>query len=345
MRPRMARRTRSFLPPLAFNVALIAAVAIWAGGCAARGSATGTAGASVTPAAQPAAAVTSSAVVPAAAGTSAATQSSIAAAEARRREVLDLIDEATRGPTESARGAAAFDAADRATTAVADTLRSIAVARDVCLANLRNLETTAYKSVVIHLADGHVSNTQLNLEQGSLENTGRPLDVGIQGLGYFKVRIADSIGGGVAYTRNGNFFVNHNSELVLGMGDGYKLLPPITLPSNASDISISQAGRVEIIDGATGNKRQVGQIQLTTFVNAGGLHNESLSGIGGALYTATSASGPPIDNVPGDNGSGQLVQNFLEASNVDLIRERIRIRFLNDWETALLRAVEGIPKR
>ena len=80
-----------------------------------------------------------------------------------------------------------------------------------------------------------------------MENTGRQLDVGIQGQGFFKVKILDSIGDGSGYTRNGNFFVNKDGELVLGMGDGYRLIPPITIPTGATDITISQDGTGRVI--------------------------------------------------------------------------------------------------
>ena len=75
-----------------------------------------------------------------------------------------------------------------------------------------------------------ISNTQLDMETGSLENTGNQLDVAISGQGFFKVKILSSIGDGTAYTRNGQFFVNNQQELVVGQGDGYKLDPPITQP-------------------------------------------------------------------------------------------------------------------
>lgn len=232
--------------------------------------------------------------------------------------------------------------------AAATGLRALSTRIDVVANNLANAETTAFKRSRMNFEDlmyltlrqpgttnsagdespagvfvglgTKISNTQLDLEQGSLENTGRPMDVGIQGQGFFKVKIMDSIGQGVGYTRNGNFFVNNKNELVLGMGDGYKLIPPITIPANASDISISQAGRIEVIDGASGTKRQVGQLQLTNFINPQGLHLE-----GGSIFTATSSSGPAVDSIPGDNGTGQLVQNFLESSNVDPVKELVTL--------------------
>jgi flagellar basal-body rod protein FlgG len=232
--------------------------------------------------------------------------------------------------------------------AAATGLRALSTRIDVVANNLANAETTSFKRSRMNFEDlmyltlkqpgttnsagdespagtfvglgTKISNTQIDLEQGSLESTGRPMDVGIQGQGFFKVKVMDSIGSGTAYTRNGNFFLNKDGELVLGMGDGYKLIPPVTIPANASDISISQAGRVEVIDGKSGAKRTVGQLQLTNFVNPQGLKVE-----GGSIYTATTSSGPPVDGLPGENGTGLLVQNFLEASNVDPVKELVTL--------------------
>lgn len=130
----------------------------------------------------------------------------------------------------------------------------------------------------------------------------------------------DSIGGGTGYTRNGNFFVNNVGELVLGIGDGYKLIPPITIPPNTSEISISQDGNIEVIIGGQTTKQNVGQLSVTSFINPQGLQLQ-----GGSIYTETGASGQPVDNVPGEGGTGQLLQGFLEASNVDPVKELVTL--------------------
>ena len=227
-------------------------------------------------------------------------------------------------------------------------LRALSTRIDVVANNLANAETTAFKRSRLNFEDlmyltqrqpgttnaagdvspagifvglgTKVSNSQLDLEQGSLENTGRPLDVGIQGQGFFKIKIMDSIGGGTGYTRNGNFFVNNKGELVLGMGDGYKLEPPIVVPANVSEISISQDGQVSVMVGGQPAKQRVGQIQVTSFINPQGLQLQ-----GGSIYTETDASGPPVDNKPGEGGTGQLLQGFLEASNVDPVKELVTL--------------------
>jgi flagellar basal-body rod protein FlgG len=227
-------------------------------------------------------------------------------------------------------------------------LRALSQRIDVVANNLANAETTAFKRSRVNFEDlfyltlkqpgttsangdispsgiyvglgVKVSNTQLDTEQGSMESTGRQLDVGISGQGFFKVKILDSISDGYGYTRNGNFFVNRDGELVLGMGDGYKLDPKITIPKGVTDISISQDGNVEVIKAGSNQKQKVGQIQIFQFVNPQGLNL-----LGGSIYTQTEASGAPLESKPGENGSGQLLQGFLESSNVDPVKELVTL--------------------
>src|SRR3954468_13767223 len=196
-------------------------------------------------------------------------------------------------------------------------LRALSTRIDVVANNLANAETTAFKRSRVNFEDlmylqqkqpgttsgngevapagifvglgTKISNTQIDLEQGSMENTGRQLDVAIEGNGFFKVKILDSVGDGVGYTRNGNFFVNNQNELVLGMGDGYRLIPNINIPPNATEISISQSGLIEYTPAGAQAKQQAGQLQLAQFRNPQGL-----SLLGGSVYVATDASGPPI---------------------------------------------------
>ncbi len=227
-------------------------------------------------------------------------------------------------------------------------LRALSTRIDVVANNLANAETTAFKRSRLNFEDlfyltlkqpgtvnaagdvspagifvglgTKISNSQLDLDQGSLENTGRPLDVGIQGTGFFKVKILNSVSNGVGYTRNGNFFVNKNGELVLGMGDGYKLVPPVNVPANASDVTISQDGRIDVLLPGQTVKTNVGAIKLTSFINPQGLQLQ-----GGSIYTETDSSGPPVDVTPGDGGTGQLLQGFLEGSNVDPVKELVTL--------------------
>jgi flagellar basal-body rod protein FlgG len=227
-------------------------------------------------------------------------------------------------------------------------LRALSTRIDVVANNLANAETTAFKRSRVNFEDlfylqlkqpgtsnaagepspagifvglgTKIANTQLDLEQGSLEDTRRDLDVSIQGDGFFKVKVLDSIGDGFAYTRNGNFFLNNKGELVLGVGDGYKIEPPISLPPDATEITIGQSGVVEYKTPGSTDNQQAGQFQISQFVNPQGLKL-----LGGGLYTQTEASGDPIDSKPGEDGAGITLQGFLEASNVDPVKELVSL--------------------
>lgn len=164
-----------------------------------------------------------------------------------------------------------------------------------------------------------VSNTHLDFSTGSFENTDRPLDIAIEGVGFFKVRTFDGIGDGQGYTRAGNFTINNEGDLVLGTADGPLLEPQINIPEDADQqsITIQSDGIVTVsIDGV---EQEVGQIMLHRFPNPHGLRVE-----GGNIYTETEASGTPTEIQPGDSGV-TLTQNFLEASNVDSVKELIRM--------------------
>jgi flagellar basal-body rod protein FlgG len=158
------------------------------------------------------------------------------------------------------------------------------------------------------------------MTQGSLDNTGGPLDVAIQGPGFFKVKILDSIGNGFGYTRNGAFFVNDQGEMVVGMGDGYRLQPPITIPPGATNITISQDGQVSYMKPGTNASTVAGQMTISQFINPQGLDL-----LGGSIYIQTDASGAPVDSNPGENGAGQTMQNYLEESNVDPVKELVTL--------------------
>jgi flagellar basal-body rod protein FlgG len=227
-------------------------------------------------------------------------------------------------------------------------LRALSTRIDVVANNLANAETTAFKRSRINVEDlmyitlkqpgmssasgdaspsgtyvglgVRISNTQLDTEQGSLESTNRPLDIAIQGDGFFRVRILDTVSDGTAYTRNGNFDVNAEGELILNMGDGYRLIPPVNIPPDATEISISTDGVVEVLRAGSETPTQVGQLQIAQFVNPQGLKL-----LGGSLYIQTEASGDPIIGAPGESGAGQLIQGFLEASNVDPVKELVTL--------------------
>ncbi len=165
-----------------------------------------------------------------------------------------------------------------------------------------------------------VSGTQINWNQGSAVETGNEMDIMIQGDGLFQVRVLNTQGDGIAYTRSGNFFRNSNNEMVLNAGSGYKLDPPITFPANTTSVSISSDGRVFATVGSETTPTEVGQIQLARFANPQGL-----KAIGGNMYQRTEASGNATLSNPGTDGAGTLTQKYLEGSNVDTVTELINL--------------------
>jgi flagellar basal-body rod protein FlgG len=163
-----------------------------------------------------------------------------------------------------------------------------------------------------------ISGTQLDMTQGSAVATGRQLDAYIEGDGFFQVKTPAGVGDGLAYTRTGKFFINEKSELVLDGNTGYKLDPPITIPNNTTDINIGADGRVSATVAGETAQQQVGTLQLARFVNPQGLRQ-----IGSNLYQRTDASGDPQLSNPTREGAGSLKQGFVEASNVDPVKELV----------------------
>jgi len=104
------------------------------------------------------------------------------------------------------------------------------------------------------------------------------------------------------------------------MGDGYELVPPIQVPTGVTEVDVSQDGTIQVVKPGTNVKTKIGQFQLTQFINPQGLKL-----LGGSVYTATEASGPPITTAPEQQGAGQLLSGFLEASNVDPVKELVTL--------------------
>jgi flagellar basal-body rod protein FlgG, Gram-negative bacteria/flagellar basal-body rod protein FlgF len=158
--------------------------------------------------------------------------------------------------------------------------------------------------------------TEMIMTQGDFNQTGNNLDLAIQGAGFFQVSKPD---GTIAFTRSGNFHRNNQGTMVTADGD--TVLPSITIPSNATDISISSYGVVSAKIPGQSAPAQLGTIQLATFANPGGLNS-----IGGNLFEQTSSSGNPITDNPGGNtGMGTLQQGYLENSNVDVVEEFVQM--------------------
>jgi flagellar basal-body rod protein FlgG len=158
--------------------------------------------------------------------------------------------------------------------------------------------------------------SEVIMTQGDFNQTNGPLDLAIQGAGFFQISRPD---GTIAYTRAGNFHPNNQGALVTSDGD--PLIPAITIPSNATNITISQYGVVSATLPGQTNAAQLGTIQLATFANSGGLNS-----IGGNLLQQTASSGNPITDAPGGTiGMGTLQQGYLENSNVDVVAEFVQM--------------------
>ncbi|WP_456322548.1 flagellar basal-body rod protein FlgG [Hydrogenimonas sp.] len=147
--------------------------------------------------------------------------------------------------------------------------------------------------------------------QGNFKETGNNLDMAITGNGFFKIVLPD---GTEAYTRNGAFKLDKTGTIV--NSDGFTLSPEIVIPEDAVSISVGTDGTVSVLQAGQQEATTIGQIQLTNFINPAGLHS-----LGDNLYINTSASGDPIEGVPGQDGLGQIRQGFVEMSNVQLVEE------------------------
>lgn len=153
-------------------------------------------------------------------------------------------------------------------------------------------------------------------EQGSLQQTNNPLDVAINGRGFFQVLQPD---GSTAYTRDGSFQVDSQGTLVTA--SGYTVQPAMQIPNDALVVSISRDGIVSVTQPGNPNTvTQLGQLQLATFINTAGLQSQ-----GENLYIESAASGAPQINNPGTNGLGVLNQSFIETSNVNVAEELVNM--------------------
>ncbi|MFW5682428.1 MAG: flagellar basal-body rod protein FlgG [Phycisphaeraceae bacterium] len=165
-----------------------------------------------------------------------------------------------------------------------------------------------------------IANTQSDFEIGAPVQTGQDLDFFIEGEGFFQVDIRDDVGEGIGYTRAGNFFKNRDGDLVLGNSDGPRLIPPITVPEDATSVEVSQDGTVFAFLQNQVEPDEIGQLELATFVNKGGLQR-----IGGTLFVESVASGPPITGEPAEGQFGGILQGTLENSNVDPVKELVSL--------------------
>ncbi|MBR7118370.1 MAG: flagellar basal-body rod protein FlgG [Helicobacteraceae bacterium] len=150
-----------------------------------------------------------------------------------------------------------------------------------------------------------------HFSQGNPKETENNLDIAIMGRGFFQIEMPD---GTIAYTRSGGFKLDNEGNIVTS--EGYRLVPNITIPEDATQINIGIDGTVSVLQSNSTELNTIGQIETTIFINPAGLHS-----LGDNLYINTNASGEPINGIPGNEGFGMLRQGFIEMSNVKLVEE------------------------
>jgi flagellar basal-body rod protein FlgG len=158
-----------------------------------------------------------------------------------------------------------------------------------------------------------IEGTTKQFTQGSLEVTDQALDVAVNGRGFFQILMPD---GTTSYTRDGQFQVNSDGQIVTAGGN--LLEPAITIPENASSVTIGEDGTVSVVISGDPTAQQVGQITTVDFINPQGL-----KGLGNNLFAETEASGNPQGGTPGLAGFGEIKQGMLEQSNVDTVQELV----------------------
>ena len=230
---------------------------------------------------------------------------------------------------------------DPARRTAASGMRAQQTRTDVIANNLANVNTTGFKGSRAHFEDllyqtvqgsavvgqqdaqstaaiqvgrgTRLSAVQRLQSQGALEETTRPLDVAIEGEGFFQVQTPN---GDVAYTRDGSFEIS--DQRVLTTQEGYTLVPGIKIPEDATAITISRTGTVSCTRGSSSEQSELGRIELARFANPAGLMAQ-----GENVFTATPASGDPVLGFPQDDGMGRLAQGHLEGSNVEIVQEMV----------------------
>jgi flagellar basal-body rod protein FlgG len=157
--------------------------------------------------------------------------------------------------------------------------------------------------------------TSRSFAQGTLQQTGNTYDLGIQGTGFFQVMRPN---GELAYTRAGALKLDNQGRIVTS--DGFPLQPQISVPNNATSVTIGSDGTVTATEPGTTAPVNLGQIQLATFTNTDGLNS-----LGQNLYEGTASSGQPLAGTPGVGALGTLQQGSLESSNVDIVNEMVNL--------------------
>ena len=196
--------------------------------------------------------------------------------------------------------------------------QSRAAFEDLLYQNLRQVgaqtsEDTRLPSGLMLGTGTRVVATEKIHTQGNIENTGKALDVAIDGQGFFPVLLPD---GTQAYTRDGSFMISDQGQMVTA--SGYELQPGITIPSDAQSVTVGIDGIVSATLPGQASPSNLGNIQLANFINPTGLQP-----IGENLFVESAASGSPQEGTPGQTGLGFLRQGSLEGSNVNIVEEMV----------------------
>lgn len=214
---------------------------------------------------------------------------------------------------------------------------------DTIANNLANVNTNGYKRARVDFEDllyqtinsptqangatpgrsvglqvGHGSravDTERIYVQGDTDTTNNPLDLVIQGDGFFQVMLPD---GTTGYSRDGSLKLDSDGRVVTAQG--YVVQPEITLPNDTTSIAVTADGKVSVEQASTTGSNQVGQLQLARFPNPGGLVAQ-----GGNILKQSPATGDPQVGNPGESGIGTLIQGALERSNVDVVEEMVNM--------------------
>ena len=189
--------------------------------------------------------------------------------------------------------------------------------QDVTANNIANINTTGFKSSRAETQENagtggaHTAATSRSTDQGAFMQTGRNMDMAVEGRGFFPLVTAS---GTRAYTRDGTFHVDRDGNIVTS--GGYRLDANITIPQGTQSLRISPDGDVYALTHGSTIPKRLGRIELVNFFNPQGLNS-----IGNNFYAQTTASGPAIMGLPGSNGFGQILSGALETSNTDIVRE------------------------
>lgn len=192
--------------------------------------------------------------------------------------------------------------------------------QDILYQNLRTPGAAASSSTVspvglqIGLGARAISSERIFL-QGDFKQTENPLDMVIEGIGFFQVRMTS---GEIAYTRAGSFHLSAQGQMVTATGEPVE--PAITIPREATSISIGNDGTVSVTVPGQANAQNVGQIQLASFVNPAGLES-----LGRNLFKETAASGQATTGSPDSQDLGRINQGFIEGSNVNVVEELVNM--------------------